>query len=122
MLVTDPLGRRIGTTPAGVDVNEVDQGVYTGHSDGNQPDLLWFSATTTGTYTVTITGQALRVKLNGVDITGQLALTQTGGWGNWQDVISAAFSANAGTATIRVELLSDMVSLDMIEIVPASGN
>jgi len=73
-------------------------------------------------YTTPDTGQSLRVKLNGVDVTGQLALPQTGGWGNWQDVTGPTFSANAGTATIRVELLSDMFSLDMIEIVPAGGN
>jgi len=73
-------------------------------------------------YTTPDISQLLRVRLNGVDVTGQLALPQTGGWGNWQDVTSAAFSANAGAATIRVELLSDMFNLDMIEIVPAGGN
>jgi len=72
-------------------------------------------------YTTPNTGQALRVKLNGVDVTSQLALPQTGGWGNWQDVTGPSFSANAGAATIRVELLADMVSLDMIEIVPAGS-
>ena len=72
-------------------------------------------------YTTPDTGQSLRVKLNGVDVTGQLALPQTGGWGNWQDVTGPSFSANAGTATIRIELLSDMVSLDMIEIIPAGS-
>lgn len=56
MLITDSLGRRIGTTPDGQDVNEIPGGFYTGHDLEDGPDFIWFPNPATGVYTVTITG------------------------------------------------------------------
>src|SRR5262249_9473736 len=73
MLITDPLGRRIGTTPSGQDVNEIPGGFYTGHDVDNGPDLLWFPQPTSGVYTVTVTG----LKADTFAITGQVISTTT---------------------------------------------
>ncbi|GAB4180485.1 MAG: hypothetical protein Fur005_43030 [Roseiflexaceae bacterium] len=56
MLITDSLGRRIGTTPSGQDVNEIPGATYTGHHGDADPDYIWIPTPATGTYTVTITG------------------------------------------------------------------
>jgi hypothetical protein len=55
MLITDPQGRRIGTTPDGTVVNEIPGGFYTGHDPVTGPDYLWFPAIP-GQYQVTVTG------------------------------------------------------------------
>jgi hypothetical protein len=56
MLITDPLGRRIGTTPDGQEVNEIPGGYYSGHSGDDEPDVITFPNPASGVYTVTITG------------------------------------------------------------------
>ncbi|MCG8350652.1 MAG: LamG domain-containing protein, partial [Chloroflexales bacterium] len=56
MLITDPLGRRIGTTPDGQDVNEIPDAVYTGQSVGIDPELILIPEPPTGVYTVTVKG------------------------------------------------------------------
>jgi hypothetical protein len=58
MLITDPQGRQIGTTPDGQEVNEIPGGYYSGHSVDNEPDVITFPDPASGVYTVTITGVA----------------------------------------------------------------
>lgn len=56
MLITNPLGRRIGTTPDGQDVNEIPDAVYTGQRVGIDPELILIPEPPTGVYTVTVKG------------------------------------------------------------------
>jgi hypothetical protein len=55
MLITDPQGHQIGTTPSGETINEIPGGYYSGHDTEGGPDFILFPAST-GQYTVTITG------------------------------------------------------------------
>jgi ELWxxDGT repeat protein len=55
MLITDPQGRQIGTTPSGETINEIPGGYYSGHDTDGGPDFILFPATT-GQYIVTIAG------------------------------------------------------------------
>ncbi|MEM6795456.1 MAG: carbohydrate-binding protein, partial [Acidobacteriota bacterium] len=76
-----------------------------------------------GTYDVVLRvasnedGGALRLELDGVDVTGPLAFPGTGGWQNWRDVTfeDIAFAGD-GLQTLRVQMLDEDFNLNRITI------
>src|SRR5262249_11221875 len=55
-------------------------------------------------------GGVIHVEVDGVDVTGPLAIPNTGGWQNWTTVSSAPFNLAAGPHAIR--LVVDQASSD----------
>ncbi len=76
----------------------------------------------TGTYDLNFriasgaAGGRLRVEMDGVDITGPVNIPVTGGWANWQNVVSTNKSMNAGVHIMRVYVENAGFNINYINI------
>lgn len=76
---------------------------------------------TTGTYTINLraataeTGKQVRVLMGGVDVTGAMAVPNTGGWQNWQTVTKTV-NLSAGQRVMRLQIDNGSVNINSIEI------
>jgi endonuclease/exonuclease/phosphatase family metal-dependent hydrolase len=81
-------------------------------------------ATAAGSYRIAsrVAGRpaALRYEIDGVDVTGEIALPGTAGWQSWTTVTSGAFSLAAGPHTIRVRVATGGLNLNWFEVVPVA--
>lgn len=79
-----------------------------------------------GFYTFTVryatpsNGRSVRFELNGVDVTGAIALPNTGGYQVWSSVTSAPVELPAGQHTLRLVLISGNTNLNFFETTAAS--
>jgi len=68
------------------------------------------NVTTAATYPLAIrianigTGGRFHVEVDGVDVTGPIAVPDTGGWQAWQTLTTAGISFTAGQHVLRVSL------------------
>ena len=64
--------------------------------------------TTTGTYRLNVrianqgTGGKFHVEVDGVNVSGSMALPNTGGWQTWQTVTKTGIALSAGSHTLRL--------------------
>jgi len=67
-------------------------------------------------------GGKLRIKFNGVDVTGQVDVPVTGGWQFWEEVVIPNIPLSAGTQVMHVDFYNGQFNLNWIEIrQPAVG-
>lgn len=81
----------------------------------------------TGSYTINLRvaavddGKLARVLLDGSDLTGAIAIPNTGGWQTWQTV-GKSVNLNAGPHVLRVQVDNGSFNLNSIEIVTSSAD
>lgn len=84
--------------------------------------------TETGTYKLRVRfatpndGRVVRVRLNGTELSSMLELPNTGAWNAWSEAESVPFTADAGAATLRLEMVTSAFNLDMIEVIRLDEN
>jgi mannose/cellobiose epimerase-like protein (N-acyl-D-glucosamine 2-epimerase family) len=61
-------------------------------------------------------GAKFHLESNGVNITGALAVPNTGGWQTWQTVTTAPVTLSAGTHILRFDALTDGFNLNYLEV------
>ncbi|MBK9132748.1 MAG: carbohydrate-binding protein [Gammaproteobacteria bacterium] len=83
------------------------------------------NVTTTGTYTINLrvatadSGKLARILVDGSDLTGAIAIPNTGGWQTWQTVRKSV-NLSAGLHVLRMQVDNGSFNLNSIEIL--SGN
>jgi hypothetical protein len=76
-----------------------------------------------GTVTLTIRvasaydGRSFHVEMDGVDVTGAVAVPNTGGGQNWVDVTTGPINVSAGLHTLRLVANSGNFNLNYIDVV-----
>lgn len=112
MLITDPFGRRIGTTPDGQNMNEIPGAIYTGHDTGLGPDMLWFPEPASGVYTVTIAGlkaDFFQISIGALSPTSEQRLGIFTGRIEPGQILTYTTTAFTPTPTRRLLLVDDSV-------------
>ncbi len=66
-------------------------------------------------------GRRLHVELDGVDLTGAVALPNTGRYHRWADAYSDPVSLPAGFHTLRVVADTELFNLNFIEVLPVDS-
>jgi hypothetical protein len=61
-------------------------------------------------------GKSFHIELNGVNVTGAIAVPNTGGWQNWQTVTVTGVTLNAGTQILRVYMDTDGFNLNYVDV------
>ena len=61
-------------------------------------------------------GGSIRLLVDGVDLTGEVALSATDGWQNYMTVSSPVFSLTPGKAIVRVEIVSGAFNLNWFSL------
>ncbi|MBK9132737.1 MAG: carbohydrate-binding protein [Gammaproteobacteria bacterium] len=108
--------------------DDVDMWSITGDSNymvGAMSNGEWLEYTVNvaqaGAYTLNLrvataaNGKQLRVLSNGVDLTGAVAVPNTGGWTTWQ-TISKAVNLSAGQQVLRLQVDSGSFNIDYLEL------
>ena len=79
---------------------------------------------TAGSYTLDLrvangstNSRQVRVLMDGVDITGPMVVTSTGGWNTWT-TISKTVNLNAGQQVMRLQIDSGSVNINWIGVTP----
>ncbi|MCC6301294.1 MAG: carbohydrate-binding protein [Gammaproteobacteria bacterium] len=78
-----------------------------------------------GSYTLNLrvataaSGKQLRVLANGADVTGAVAVPNTGGWTNWQTV-SRTVNLSAGQQVLRLQVDSGSFNVDYLQLLSTS--
>ena len=95
------------------------------HMVGSTPNGEWLEYTVNvaqaGTYTLNIrattaaNNKQLRVLMNGVDVTGAIAVPNTGGWQNWQ-TISRTVNLSAGQQVLRLQIDTGSVNINWLSV------
>lgn len=91
-------------------------------------DTEWLSypveITRTGTYDVrfrvaaqSTTDKSVRLRLDGIDISGPIVFPGTGGWQNWEDAWFQGLELTAGVYDLRVDLETHNFNLNRFEFV-----
>ncbi len=86
------------------------------------------NVTTKGTYNFgfrtagTITTSAIRVEVDGADVTGSIALPNTGGWQTWASTTSPNVVLSAGPHTIRLFVVTGGFNLNFVNVIPVIIN
>lgn len=66
------------------------------------------------------TGRSLHLEADGVNITGTIAVPNTGGWQSWRTITVPGISLSLGTKVLRVVLDTDGINFNYFEAVPSS--
>ena len=79
---------------------------------------------TAGSYTLDLrvangstNSRQVRVLMDGVDITGPMVVTSTGGWNTWT-TISKTVNLNAGQQVMRLQIDSGSVNINRVSVTP----
>ncbi len=110
VLVTDPQGRRVGTTPQGQVVNEIPGSYYSGYSPNDEPAFISFPQPPMGTYTFTFTGMKAGEYSIDTQIISSTLTTRLGSFsGSIQpgQVVSFTASYNGRSTPNRMLLVDD---------------
>ncbi|MFL5729235.1 MAG: carbohydrate-binding protein, partial [Cytophagaceae bacterium] len=65
---------------------------------------------------VTGTASAIRVEVDGADVTGSIVLPNTGGWQTWTNVASPNVSLSAGAHTIRLFVVTGGFNINYVNV------
>jgi alpha-L-arabinofuranosidase len=77
---------------------------------------------TSGTYDISArvaspyAGKALRVLVDGKDVTGSVAIPNTGGWQKWQTVIRSRINLDAGAHAITIVAITDGFNFNWLSV------
>ncbi|HEX6293496.1 MAG TPA: carbohydrate-binding protein [Herpetosiphonaceae bacterium] len=80
------------------------------------------NVTTAGSYRFTVraatpySGRSLHIEIDGVNVTGPLAVPQTGGWQTWTNVVSSPVSLTAGPHTLRIAADTSSFNLNYVQV------
>ena len=127
----------VGNTPAAYRAADVDIEATTdmggGYNVGYTADGEWLeytvNVTQAGNYTLearvasvlTTTGQ-LTVMMDGVNVSGPMMISGTGGWQTWQTVKAPSVYLTAGQKVMRVNIVTSGFNLNHIKFVPVVTN
>ena len=98
-----------------------------GHYTGANTTGEWLEYTvnvaTSGTYSLDLnvatptSGRKMRVRLDGKDVTGSISVPNTGGWNNWETVMTTV-QLSAGKHVLRVEFVLGGLNFNWMDISP----
>lgn len=77
---------------------------------------------TAGTYTFqsrvasTFAGKSFHIEMNGVNVTGSIAVPNTGAWATWATVTTPNIALTAGTKIMKIVLDTDNLNIDYVNI------
>jgi hypothetical protein len=80
------------------------------------------NVTTAGTYTVSFRaasmsgGGSIRLEIDGVDVTGAVAINSTGGWQTWTTVTRPGVSFTAGQHLVRLFVVNTGFNLNHFSV------
>ncbi|MBA3707336.1 MAG: carbohydrate-binding protein [Planctomycetes bacterium] len=124
-------GNTGGLYRTGVDVDIANAGNDTGYCLGWTQFGEWTKYTVTvaaaGSYTVSIrvatpqNGQALHIELDDVNLTGTLAVPNTGSWDDYQNLTSAAITLSAGQHVMKLAMEGGAVNINYFQIASVGG-
>ncbi|MCU0431415.1 MAG: carbohydrate-binding protein [Cytophagaceae bacterium] len=86
------------------------------------------NVTQTGTYSIGLrvstpnAGRTAHLEIDGVNVSGTLAIPQTGGWQSWQTVTIPNVSIAAGSRVLRLSLDSDNFNVSRMVFTLVGGN
>ncbi|MEH0153464.1 alpha-amylase family glycosyl hydrolase [Limibacter armeniacum] len=106
-----------------VDIESPTSGVYNvGWTQAGEWLEYSVNVTTTGQYHIistvaTATSSAFHVEIDGTNVTGTIAVSNTGGWSNFSTVQSTDFNLSAGAHIVRIAMESIDLNLDKVEFV-----
>ncbi len=66
-------------------------------------------------------GRFFHIELNGVDVTGPIAVPQTGAWHSWGEAVSAAVSVPAGEYELRIVADTRRFNMNYVVVEAGSG-
>ena len=107
-------------TTEGVDIdncNDVGGGHYVSWIDSSEWLKYAVNVQTAGTYSLTArvatvyAGKSFHVEVNGVNVSGAIAVPNTGGWETWWDVAVPNITLSAGAQTMRIVMDRDRKSV-----------
>ena len=107
----------------GVDIWKAYNEYYTGANSNGEWLEYTVNVATSGTYSLDLNvatpnnGRKMRVKLDGKDITGSISVPNTGGWLEWETVMTTV-QLSAGNHVLRVEFELGGLNFDWIDISP----
>jgi hypothetical protein len=64
----------------------------------------------------TSAGKTMNIEMDDVNVTGNIAVPNTGGWQAWQTVTIKNISLSAGTKLMKVNKGSDLINLNYVSI------
>ena len=62
-------------------------------------------------------GKSFHIEINGVDVSGSIAVPNTAGWQAWQTVNVPSVQLNAGTQNLRLVMDSELFNVNYIEVI-----
>jgi len=65
-------------------------------------------------------GKTMHIEVNGVNVTGSIAIPNTGSWQNWRDVTVPNVNLSAGAQTMKVVIDGDGFNLNYVSVTPTS--
>ncbi len=98
-------------------------GFNTGYTTAGEWLEYSVNVTNAGKYTIeirvatTAVGKSMHIEMNGLNVTGNIALPNTAGWQNWQTVTVPNITLAAGTQIMKVVMDSDGFNLNYINVV-----
>jgi len=63
-----------------------------------------------------VTGKSMHIEMDGVNVTGSIAVPNTGGWQNWQTVTVSSINLTAGAKLMKVVFDTDGINLNNVTI------
>lgn len=114
----------------GVDIVKTSDG--NGYKVGYTDDGEWLKYTVNifyeGKYNINIrvatpeVGRELQLRLDGTDLTSVLALPQTSGWDDWQDLTASNISLPSGTHILELRIIKGGFDISSVEFTMPSSN
>ena len=101
---------------------------YVGWTDAGEWMKYAINVPTTGNHNLTLrvaspfSGKTMHLEVDGVDVTGNIAIPNTGGWLNWQNVVVPNIALNSGARTLKVILDSGSFNLDKMQFNAVAAN
>jgi len=102
-------------------------GYNLGYTSAGEWTEYTVNVTTAGTYDIaarvasTAAGKSLHVELEGVNISGSIAVPNTGGWQTWQTVTIKNIALTAGQKIMRIVMDTDGFNLNHVKFTASVG-